>query len=184
MRACASASAVFSGLVLGVLAFAACSGSQEPAPTATPEPVTVPPATAAPEAPGSAAPTATPTPPRSDITNEPPDGGVVLNNAMTSGDAGSSDRLQPIIDVIKANRDGFRRCFDQRADKGPGKEGRVTMIVELAPDGSVKNVEARSAFNAPDVETCMVSYAKSLSYPRSPSGKLTKFTYPFDFKAR
>jgi hypothetical protein len=30
----------------------------------------------------------------------------------------------------------------------------------------------------------MIDLAKGLGYPRSPSGKETKFTYPFDFKAR
>jgi len=35
-----------------------------------------------------------------------------------------------------------------------------------------------------DVEPCVAELAKSLAYPRSPSGKETKFRYPFDFKAR
>src|SRR3954462_4617367 len=100
MRACAPANAVFLGLALGALSFAACSSGQTPAPstsgtsTETPaEPSGSPSAAAATAT--TAAPSGAPSsgavqkpppgPPQSDITNEP-DGGVVLNNAMTSGD--------------------------------------------------------------------------------------------------
>lgn len=199
MRACATANAVFAGLVLGVMSFAACSGGQEPSPgtplppteiaTATPSgsPVAAPtyatPTTGA----ASAKPGAEGTPPRSDLVNEPPDGGVVLNNAMGAGDGATSDRLQPLIDVIKAHRDGFRRCFDARTDTSPGAKGRVVMTFNLTPEGKleVAGVDAaQSTFAAPDVVACMTNFAKSLTYPASPRGKFTRFTYPFDFKAR
>src|SRR5688500_5833126 len=38
--------------------------------------------------------------PQSDITNDPPDGGVVMNNATTSGDAGASDRMKPVMELV------------------------------------------------------------------------------------
>lgn len=61
------------------------------------------------------------------------------------------------------------------------------MVLVIKPDGTLKGVSFANAPNrvsAPDVESCMSDLAKSLTYPRSPSGKETKFTYPFDFKAR
>lgn len=198
MRACATANAIFLGLTLGAFTFAACSSGQTPPPPpptgsdsvgppgASPSPNT---ATAAPEgAPGSAAATAPSPkgPPQSDITNEP-DGGVALNNAMTAGDAGGSDRLQPLLDLIKSNRDGFRRCFDLWGKTNRGQSGSVYLVFSLKPDGALNKVEvdpSKGNLHAAEVETCMVDFAKSLTYPKSPSGKDTKFTYPFDFKAK
>jgi len=199
MRACATANAVFLGLALGAFVFAACSSGQTTSPppeaaTTTPpangaEPQAAPtePNNASPPAPAPADKAASQGPPSSEITNEPPDGGTVMNNAMTAADAGASDRLQPLIDTIKSNRDGFRRCFDTHAKKYPGAQGRLVMVFELKPDGALRSAAidpAKSAFQAPDVESCMIDFAKSLAYPKSPSGKDTKFTYPFDFKAR
>jgi hypothetical protein len=123
----------------------------------------------------------------SDITNDPPANGVALNNAMTTKDAGASDRLAPLTDLIRSKRDGFRCCFDIYAKTHPGAHGGVKMVIELKSDGTVKNVsfaDAPERVSAPEVESCMSDLAKGLAYPKSPSGKETKFTYPFDFKAR
>jgi len=195
MRACATANALFLGLALGAFAFAACSSgttsSPPPESAQTPgEPAAAPSATGAEPGPAPSTPEAPAEPagpPSSEITNEPPDGGTVMNNAMTAADAGASDRLQPLIDLIKSNRDGFRRCFDQHAKKYPGAQGRLVMVFSLKPDGTLREASidaAKSAFQAPDVESCMIDFAKTLAYPKSPSGKDTKFTYPFDFKAK
>jgi hypothetical protein len=109
---------------------------------------------------------------------------MVMNNA--SGDAGS-DRFQPMIDVIKANRDGFRRCFDLWGKTHRGESATMYMVFYLKPDGKLESVQvdpSKGNLHAADVETCMVSFAKTLTYPKSPSGKDTHFTYPFDFKAK
>lgn len=121
----------------------------------------------------------------SEITNEPPEGGVVMNNAATSADAGSSDRLQPLVDVIKSRRDGFRCCFDLYARKNPGARGKIAWQLKLKPDGAVEAatiLRDKSDVTAPEVESCMAELAKSVTWARSPSGKDTTLTYPFDFK--
>src|SRR5262249_19678227 len=41
--------------------------------------------------------------------------------------AGGSDRLQAVADVIKANRSGFRGCFDRWSKAHAGVSGRVTL---------------------------------------------------------
>ncbi|MGK3965672.1 AgmX/PglI C-terminal domain-containing protein [Sorangium sp. So ce118] len=222
MRPCATASAVFTGVLLAATLFAACSsGTAPPSPPesaslgASPSPASQPtgatesqPSAAADQgtadqgtaASGAAAP-AQPAAGRkkapetvedckaiaSEITNEPPDGGVVMNNAMTSADAGSSDRLQPLVDAIKARRDGFRCCFDLYARKNPGAQGRVTWQLKLKPDGTFEEatiVRDKSDVTAPQVESCMAELARSITWARSPSGKETVLTYPFDFKRR
>jgi outer membrane biosynthesis protein TonB len=194
MRACATANAIFLGLALGALTFAACSSGQTPPPSpagsdpiAPPSPSSEPdPATGAPAATAAARAAQPQGPPQSDITNEP-DGGVVLNNAMTAGDAGASDRFQPLVDLFKANRDGFRRCFDLWGQKNRGQSGTVYLVIHLKTDGKLDKAEvdpSKGNLHAAEVETCMIDFAKSLTYPKSPSGKETRFTYPFDFKAK
>lgn len=207
MRACTTANAIFIGLVLGAAAFSACASSGTQPQTsggneATSTDPTAPSSAAtnggAPSEP--AASTAAAAAPqkqpetvadckelKTDITNEPPSSAVPMNNATAPGDAGTSDRLQPMVDIMKSNRDKFRCCFDLWARKNPGAAGRVSLKVKLKPDGSLISAEAvekDSTVAAPEVHACVVEVAKSLSYPRSPSGKETTYTHPFDFKAR
>jgi hypothetical protein len=193
MRACATANAVFLGLCVAALGFAACStGSATspppaapdgPAPTSTTVALAVEPPKAkpAPKTPADCKELV------SDIVNDPPPGGVPLNNAMTARDAGATDRLEPLTELIRSKRDGFRCCFDLWARKTPGAGGAMRMKLKLKPDGSVLDVsfvDTPSRVDAPEVEACMGDLARGLAYPRSPSGKETTFTYPFDFKPR
>ena len=123
----------------------------------------------------------------SDITNDPPAGAVPLNNAMTAKDAGSTDWLEPLTELVRGRRDGFRCCFDLWARQHPGAQGAMKMVLKLKPDGTLIDVSFADTANrvqAPEVEACMGNLARGLSFPRSPSGKETTFTYPFDFKAR
>ena len=194
MRACATANAVFLGLFTSMLGFAACSSGSTPAqPPPGPSVVTTTTVAPLPLAPASEAPKAKPAPQNtadckvvlSEITNTPPDGAVALNNAQTAKDAGGTDRLEPLTELIKSKREGFRCCFDVYAKDHPGAQGSVKMVVKLKADGSVTGVDFDDTPNrVTDVEPCVAELARSLSYPRSPSGKETKFRYPFDFKAR
>lgn len=121
-----------------------------------------------------------------EITNEP-SGGVVMNNAQTAKDAGASDRFEPMIELMKEKRDGFRCCFDLWAKNNPGASGKVAFQFELAPDGALKSAKVKqdeTDIKAPEVESCMVELAQSMTYPKSPSGKVTTYTHRFEFKAR
>jgi hypothetical protein len=194
MRACAAVNAAVSGIFLATAGFFACaSGPTPPPPTAGGD---LPPgATAAVPAVDTAV--AAPAKPKmnptttadckvlvSDITNDPPQGAVALNNAMTSKDAGASDRLESLTDLVKSKRDGFRCCYDVWAKDHAGVQGSVKMVVKLKADGSVLGVTFDDVPNrVADVEPCIAELAKSLPFPRSPSGKETTFRYPFDFKA-
>jgi tetratricopeptide (TPR) repeat protein len=100
-----------------------------------------------------------------------------------TGATGTSERHKPIADLIKANRPGFRACFDAWAAKHPQKGGQVTLSFFLDPDGVLNQVEAQPrGFDAPDVSDCIAKYARTLAWPASPNGKYTRFSYPFDFK--
>ncbi|MDC3953524.1 AgmX/PglI C-terminal domain-containing protein [Polyangium jinanense] len=214
MRACATAS-FFATLSLTFAAlFSACASGSPPeasspeaspdkaasGETAAPKEEAKPGQGASPADQGAGAAAAPPPAPRkapekasdckdmlAEITNEPPASGVVMNNAQTAGDAGASDRFQPMSDLIKSKRDAFRCCFDLWAKNNPGQKGKVAFTFELAPDGRLKEAKIKredSDITAPEIESCMQDVAKGLTYPKSPSGKDTIFTYPFEFKAR
>ena len=63
----------------------------------------------------------------------------------------------------------------------------MRLVLKLRPDGSLTSVgfdDVPNRVSAPEVEGCISDLAKSLTYPASPSGKETRFRYPFDFRAR
>lgn len=125
--------------------------------------------------------------PAGDITNDPPDGGVVMNNATTSKDAGGSDRLRPIIDLIAQNREKFRACFDEWGRQNPGREVKITLTIKLKPSGELTS----AAFKADEsdlkddkMEACMAKAAGELKFPESPKGMDTTYNHRFNFKSR
>ncbi|WP_044248761.1 AgmX/PglI C-terminal domain-containing protein [Chondromyces apiculatus] len=123
----------------------------------------------------------------SEIANVPPSEGVVMNNAMTAKDAGSSDRLYSILEVVKSNRDSFRCCFDLYARNNRGAKGRLAFQIKLDPEGKFMEAKIKqdeSDITAGEVESCMTDLVKTISWPKSPSGKETLYTHRFDFKPK
>ncbi len=125
--------------------------------------------------------------PMGEITNLPPDGGVVMNNAQPAADGGPSDRLKPILDLITQHRDKYRACFDKWGKGNPGKEVKVTLSLVLKPSGEL----VQAAFKADEtdvsdkaMETCMADVSKALTFPASPSSKETTYNHRFVFKAK
>lgn len=123
-------------------------------------------------------------PPKSEITNEPPAGGTVTSNASPA--AAGSDRMQPMFELIKANKDGFRKCFDVWGKKNPGQAGKIAFQFFLKPDGALEKAQMKrdeGDVHAAEVENCMIEFAKTLTYPKSGVGKDTIYTHRFEFKA-
>ena len=184
----------------GVLAFAACSGKKplHPSPAAsesTPAPIEPQPTSPV----GTSATTSSPQErleaavatvracqtPAALITNRP-ESGVVFNNAMTSADAGSIDRGQAVIDALGSQTEAFRCCFDAWFANHRDDEQRVMLLVELAPDGSVKTARAdpkRSTIDDDVVLACLAAVAGDVSYPTSPSDQPTVVEYPLVARA-
>lgn len=177
-----------------LVALSACTASspqpQPPAATVTAENPPAEAATAAPTAaPGqSAAPTASAAatePPKSDITNEPPSGGKVMANGAPVTD--KSDRMDAMFELVKANKDGFRKCFDLWGKKNPGKAGKIAFEFHLKPDGALEKAQMKrdeTDVLAAEVENCMIEFAKTLAYPKSGKGMSTVYTHRFEFKAK
>lgn len=185
----------FAAAVVLAAASAACTASspqpQPPSATATPD-ATESPATgtgeaktpAGSEGPGVATAAPSDTPPQSTITNEPPPGGTVTSNASPA--PAGSDRMKPMMDLVAANRDGFRKCFDLWGKKNPGQAGKIAFQFFLKPDGTLEKAAMKpdeGDLHAAEVETCMIDFAKTLTYPKSGVGKDTIYTHRFEFKA-
>lgn len=119
--------------------------------------------------------------PTTQIVN-PPDGGVVFNNAMHRKDAGNIDRLQGVVDAVSANANSFRCCFDVWAAAHPATQGTLLLALELGADGAVKEarVDTQRSTVAEEVTVaCVLEVAKATAYPPSPAGHDTLVEYPF-----
>jgi hypothetical protein len=121
------------------------------------------------------------------VAKGPPDMAVPAKTPppqMGTKTTAGSDRLAGITEVIKQNRAGFRACFDKWSAQHAGVNGRVTLTFYLDPEGEIGQPTAdEKGFAAPEVAACMEDLSRTLHYPKSPSGKFTRFSYPFDFKA-
>jgi hypothetical protein len=123
-------------------------------------------------------------PPKSTITNEPPPGGTVTSNGGPA--AAGSDRMDAMFALVKANKDGFRKCFDLWGKKNPGQAGNIAFQFILKPDGTLEKAQMKADegdVHAVEVENCMIAFAKTLTYPKSTVGKQTTYTHRFEFKA-
>jgi tetratricopeptide (TPR) repeat protein len=99
--------------------------------------------------------------------------------------AGASERLGSMTDLIKKHRDQFRFCYDAWSRRHPNLDGHVKLVLMLAPDGTLQASEAHlQETNAPELERCIVAMSRQLTYPPAPNGKMTRFSYPFEFKYR
>ena len=117
------------------------------------------------------------------VKSAPPDM-AIAKTTTTSSSTSSSDRLAAVADVIKQNRNSFRSCFDKWSKAHKGVDGKVTLTFYLDPDGNLDQPNAEEkGFAAREVGVCIEELSRTLHYPKSPSGKFTRFTYPFDFKA-
>ena len=108
-----------------------------------------------------------------------PDMATANTSTLTSTSTSGSDRFKQIVEVIKENRAAFRACFDRWAKNHKGVDGKVTLTFYLDPDGNLDQPSAdEKGFAAPDVAACIEELSRTLKYPKSPSGKFTRFSYP------
>jgi hypothetical protein len=180
---------LFVASLVPLACLAACSSAST---TAAPPPTGTSAVSAAPAASASAAASSSPEPgppppPVTSVGSEPPDAGLAVTNAEPR-DAGASDRLASTTDVIKANREAFRACFDKWSAAHPGEGGKVVLVLELDPKGRLRSKAtidaAASSVTDKDLESCMAQVAAGLAFPASPAGKDTRFSYPFDFRPK
>jgi hypothetical protein len=111
-----------------------------------------------------------------------PDGGVVFVNAWHRRDAGNIDRLQGVVDALGTEADKFRCCFGGWVTDGPSGDGKLLLELEIDADGQVTAAAIDSARTDVDnviTRACVISVARAVRYPESPSGVATQVEYPF-----
>jgi hypothetical protein len=164
-------------LVFAVVAALGCGGSKTPPPES-------------PESPPTGVDEAAAVPDESAGAGTPGDGnGEPDESTPAHGDAHRHEdetRTTAVIaDVIKANRDKARACYEKAAKDVPRLSGDVVIHFVLAPDGKVQHAELneqRSTIHIPALTNCIIDVITSLPFPASSRGMETKVNYPFNFR--
>ena len=111
---------------------------------------------------------------------------LVLGLVVTSVAAitQTSARIPPaaIAQVVHANVDQFRACYDHGRAKNPTLAGRVSTRFVIDANGGVSQAVSDPSTTLPDaaVVACVVATFRSLKFPQPKGGDVT-VTYPFDF---
>ena len=83
--------------------------------------------------------------------------------------------------VVRAGFDRLIACYEDGLRRDPTLAGRVTVVFVIQPDGTVKDVHARSTTLGDDAAVeCILDRFRTLVFPRPPGGILT-VEYPVSF---
>jgi TonB family protein len=89
-----------------------------------------------------------------------------------------------IQQVMLANRDKVRACYDAALAGNPGIEGDLVVSFVIDPHGDVKQAEvdwSQSDLHVPELDTCAADAVRSIKFPPSSRGLESKVNYPFNF---
>jgi TonB family protein len=101
--------------------------------------------------------------------------------AHTPRDTRGKEQIQQ---VMAANRDKVRACYDAALPKNPGSHGDLVLDFVIDPRGDVKLAEVNwsaSDLHIPELDTCAVDAVRSIKFPASSRGLESKVSYPFNF---
>jgi TonB family protein len=166
----------FAGLTALALTLGCAKGPPPAAPEASAEPsnagsaaeATVTPEPAAPEAP-------------SPVAAEPTTAAEPSVAPAGPKDARGKNEIQQ---VMAANRDKVRACYDKALAANPGIEGDLVVSFVIDPHGEVKQAEvdwSHSDLHVPELDTCAADAVRSIKFPASSRGLESKVNYPFNF---
>ena len=84
--------------------------------------------------------------------------------------------------TLREGERGPRQCYERRAIVRPDLRGDVTVEVTVGPDGAVRESRlAASSLADPDVEHCVVTEVRGLSFPAT-EGETVTITHSFSFQ--
>jgi TonB family protein len=89
-----------------------------------------------------------------------------------------------IQQVMLANRDKVRACYDAALAGNPGIEGDLVVSFVIDPHGEVKQAEvnwSQSDLHVPELDNCAADAVRSIKFPPSSRGLESKVNYPFNF---
>jgi tetratricopeptide (TPR) repeat protein len=100
--------------------------------------------------------------------------------AAPSGDGGLARAAA--TRTLREGERGPRQCYERRAIVRPDLRGDVTVEVTVGPDGAVRESRlAASSLGDPDVEHCVVTEVRGLSFPAT-EGETVTITHSFSFQ--
>jgi TonB family protein len=120
-------------------------------------------------------------PPSATTAGAAPAGAEAAPEARTKDTRGKEEIQQ----VMAANRDKVRACYDAALPQNPGIQGDLVVDFVIDPHGEVKQAEvnwSQSELHVPEIDTCAVEAVKSIKFPASSRGLESKVSYPFNFK--
>ena len=107
-----------------------------------------------------------------------------LTLTLTAGDTQARTNVgltaDDVKEVISAEKDKVRRCYDRYAKRQRGADGKLNVFLAVNPNGKVAEVEV----DAPTVRgkkfaLCVTEVAKRWQFPKASGG--TDISYPFRF---
>jgi hypothetical protein len=102
--------------------------------------------------------------------------------AVSSGTGSGSGGLSPeqIRRVVMAHLGALRACYESEAERNPNLKGGVTVLWQIAPEGTVSGASlGGSSLGSPRVEGCVVRQVKGWRFPSSPAA--SSVNWPFKF---
>jgi predicted Zn finger-like uncharacterized protein len=117
-----------------------------------------------------------------------PAGGQIRGGTPTTGMTvgGSQPRpltAQQILPVVSAGQSGIQHCYDQARVRDYVLDLSVRLVVEIAPDGSVRNTSMTSDdYITGDLESCILGRVRSWQFPRASA--TSRVVLPFAFHQR
>jgi hypothetical protein len=102
--------------------------------------------------------------------------------AVSSGTGSGSGGLSPeqIRRVVMAHLGALRACYESEAERNPNLKGGVTVLWQIAPEGTVSGASlGGSSLGSPRVEGCVVRQVKGWRFPSSVAA--SSVSWPFKF---
>ena len=106
---------------------------------------------------------------------------MMLAATLDGGQGGALDQ-ELIRREIRTHHEKTWACYERYLGPESVTDFRVALTVSIAPSGRVESVQAKSSIAHSDIESCLVSEAKTWRFPKSKSGAVN-VRYPFIFKA-
>jgi len=102
--------------------------------------------------------------------------------AVASGTGSGTGGLSPeqIRRVVMAHLGALRACYESEAERNPNLKGGVTVLWQIAPEGTVSGASlGGSSLGSPRVEGCVVRQVKGWRFPSSVAP--SSVSWPFKF---
>jgi hypothetical protein len=103
---------------------------------------------------------------------------VAVSSGAGSGTGGVSP--EQIRRVVMAHLGALRACYESEAERNPNLKGGVTVLWQIAPEGTVSGASlGGSSLGSPRVEGCVVRQVKGWRFPSSVAA--SSVSWPFKF---